>query len=134
MKKEFSKMIVVTAVLIAVFNIIVYWIAVFKDLNPDSTMPVSSMVQIFGAILSYCLYQLGLKNSRNKYGIDANGQPFKLNDSSSQYDSQKHIVATRNGLEPSTSCVTGRRSNQLNYRATTLASGIIRNTGLFVKY
>lgn len=88
MKKEFSKMIVVTAVLIAVFNIIVYWIAVFKDLNPDSTMPVSSMVQIFGAILSYCLYQLGLKNSRNKYGIDANGQPFRLNDSSSQYDSE----------------------------------------------
>ena len=30
---------------------------------------------------------------------------------------QKHIMATRNGLEPSTSCVTGRRSNQLNYRA-----------------
>lgn len=88
MKKEFSKMIVVTAVLIAVFNIIVYWIAVFKDLNPDSTMPVSSMVQIFGAILSYCLYQLGLKNSRNKYGIDANGQPFKLNDGSSHYDSE----------------------------------------------
>ena len=26
-------------------------------------------------------------------------------------------MATRNGLEPSTSCVTGRRSNQLNYRA-----------------
>lgn len=81
MKKEFSKMIVVVAVLIAVFNIIVYWIAVFKGLEPDSAMPVSSMVQIFGAILSYCLYQLGLKNSRNKYGIDANGQPYKLSDS-----------------------------------------------------
>lgn len=88
MKKEFSKMIVVVAILIAVFNIIVYWIAVFKGLEPDSAMPVSSMVQIFGAILSYCLYQLGLKNSRNKYGIDANGQPYKLSDSYSQYDSE----------------------------------------------
>ena len=27
-------------------------------------------------------------------------------------------MATRKGLEPSTSGVTGRRSNQLNYRAT----------------
>ena len=27
-------------------------------------------------------------------------------------------VATRKGLEPSTSSVTGERSNQLNYRAT----------------
>lgn len=86
MKKEFSKIIVVIAVLIAVFNIAVYWTAVFKGLEPDSAMPVSSMVQIFGAILSYCLYQLGLKNSRNKYGVDANGQPYKLNNSSSQYD------------------------------------------------
>lgn len=77
MKKEFSKTIVVTAVLIAVFNIVVYWIAIFKGFQPDSAMPISAMVQIFGAILSYCLYQLGLKNSRNKYGIDENGQPFK---------------------------------------------------------
>ncbi len=77
MKKEFSKTIVVTAVVIAVFNIIVYWIAIFKGFQPDSAMPISAMVQIFGAILSYCLYQLGLKNSRNKYGIDENGQPFK---------------------------------------------------------
>ena len=50
---------------------------------------------------------------------------------------QKHIMATRNGLEPSTSCVTGRRSNQLNYRAISnhlmFASGIIRKSIVLVK-
>ncbi len=28
----------------------------------------------------------------------------------------KHKMAVRTGLEPATSCVTGRHSNQLNYR------------------
>ena len=76
-KTEFSKFIVVTAVIIALVNLGLYWVAIFIGYEPDSNVPISSMVQIFGAILSYCLYQLGLKHSRNKYGIDENGQPFK---------------------------------------------------------
>lgn len=77
MKQEFSKVIVVIAVLIALLNNGIYWLAIFMGHEPDSAVPISAMVQIFGAILSYCLYQLGLKNSRNKYGIDADGQPYK---------------------------------------------------------
>ena len=77
MKTEFSKFIVVTAVIIAITNLALYWLAIFMDYEPDSAVPISAMVQIFGAILSYCLYQLGLKNSRNKYGVDENGHPFK---------------------------------------------------------
>ncbi len=34
------------------------------------------------------------------------------------------FIAIRKGLEPSTSCVTGRRSNQLNYRTFLRASNI----------
>ena len=40
-----------------------------------------------------------------------------------------HIVATEKGLEPSTSGVTGRRSNQLNYMATRLD---YNNKSLFI--
>ena len=76
-KTEFSKFIVVTAVIIALVNLGLYWLAIFMGDEPDSAVPISSMVQIFGAILSYCLYQLGLKHSRNKYGIDESGQPFE---------------------------------------------------------
>ena len=40
----------------------------------------------------------------------------------------KEKVATRKGLEPSTSGVTGRRSNRLNYRATYIL--MVGTTGL----
>ena len=38
-------------------------------------------------------------------------------------------MAVRTGLEPATSCVTGRHSNQLNYRTLSLATVVVR-TGL----
>lgn len=48
-----------------------------NSVMPDPTLAVTSMSIVIGALLSYLLYQMGLKNSRNKYGIDENGQPFK---------------------------------------------------------
>ena len=45
---------------------------------PDATLAVTCASVVLSSLLSYCLYQLGLKNSRNKYGIDANGEPFKI--------------------------------------------------------
>ena len=41
-------------------------------------------------------------------------------------------MATRRGLEPLTSAVTGRRSNQLNYRAGFGADGGIRTRDLIL--
>ena len=48
-----------------------------NSIMPDVTLAVTAMSVVIGAILSYLLYQMGLKNSRNKYGISEDGTPFK---------------------------------------------------------
>ena len=48
-----------------------------NTIMPDATLAVTAMSVVVGALLSYLLYQMGLKNSRNKYGVDENGQPYK---------------------------------------------------------
>lgn len=48
-----------------------------NSVMPDATLAVTAMSVVIGAILSYLLYQMGLKNSRNKYGVGEDGQPFK---------------------------------------------------------
>lgn len=47
------------------------------SIMPDVTLAVTSVSTVIASLMSYLLYQMGLKNSRNKYGIDADGQPFK---------------------------------------------------------
>lgn len=44
---------------------------------PDASIAVTCIQIVIASLLSYLLYQAGLKNSRNKYGIDAEGQPFE---------------------------------------------------------
>ncbi len=44
---------------------------------PDATLAVTCVTTVIASLVSYLLYQGGLKNSRNKYGIDSEGQPFK---------------------------------------------------------
>lgn len=44
---------------------------------PDATLPIAGISFILAPLVSYLLYQGGLKNSRNKYGIDCEGEPFK---------------------------------------------------------
>lgn len=49
-----------------------------NSVMPDATLAVTAMSAVIGAILSYLLYQMGLKNSRNKYGVDEEGNPYRV--------------------------------------------------------
>lgn len=76
-RPETSKILAVLCFLLGGGSIVAYWVAVFIDAACDPAVAVQSMVTVVGGLLSYCLYQFGLKNSRNKYGIDAHGDPYK---------------------------------------------------------
>lgn len=86
-KIEFSKLLcgLILAVsggvgiytIIKYFSLVEYAIATGAQVIPDGTVPVAAISIIVSAFVSYCMYQFGLKNSRNKYGIDETGQPYK---------------------------------------------------------
>lgn len=78
-KFEWSKFVCALIVLYGIANGVVYNIAVFMDKMPDSSLAVQSIITIVGGYMSYLLYQFGLKNSRNKFGIDSEGNPYKQN-------------------------------------------------------
>ena len=46
---------------------------------PDATLPVAFVTTVIGSLISYLIYQAKLKDSRNKHGIDEDGQPFQSN-------------------------------------------------------
>ena len=75
-KFEWSKVMCALIVLYGVANGVVYNVAVFMDKMPDSALAVQSVTTIIGGYMSYLLYQFGLKNSRNKFGIDSDGNPY----------------------------------------------------------
>lgn len=86
-KVEFSKIFcgIIAAVIgaVAVYSIFRYnqltklAIETGSPTLPDPTLPVTCVSLVLASFLSYCLYQFGLKNSRNKYGVDEHGQPYK---------------------------------------------------------
>lgn len=75
-KIEWSKFVCGVLVLYGIANGVLYNIAVFMDKTPDPTLAVQSVTTIIGGYMSYLIYQFGLKNSRNKFGIDSDGNPF----------------------------------------------------------
>ena len=78
MKKiEWSKVVCGLLILYGIANGILYNVAVFMDKAPDSALAVQSVTTIIGGYMSYLLYQFGLKNSRNKFGIDSEGIPYR---------------------------------------------------------
>lgn len=86
-KVEFSKIVCLSAFLVFLllgawmiwryYNLMAYAIEVSSAATPDAALPIAGITFIFAPILSYLCYQAGLKRSRNKYGIDADGQPFQ---------------------------------------------------------
>ena len=48
-----------------------------SSVAPDAALPIAGITFIMAPLISYLVYQWGLKNSRNKYGVDENGQPYK---------------------------------------------------------
>lgn len=81
-KFEWSKIMCGLIVLYGISNGALYNIAIFMDKSPDAALAVQSVTTIIGGYMSYLLYQFGLKNSRNKFGIDCDGNPYvqKLDD------------------------------------------------------
>ena len=75
-KFEWSKIMCGLIVLYGVANGVIYNVAIFMDKCPDSALAVQSITTIIGGYMSYLLYQFGLKNSRNKFGIDSDGNPY----------------------------------------------------------
>lgn len=59
------------------YNLIEQAIETQSAVVPDASLPVAFVTIVIAALMSYLLYQAGLKNSRNKYGIDSEGQPFR---------------------------------------------------------
>jgi hypothetical protein len=55
---------------------VAYYIAVFMDKMVDPALAVQSVITIVGGFVSYLMYQFGLKNSRNKFGVDSEGVPY----------------------------------------------------------
>ena len=85
-KKEFSKIACSVASLglffLGVWMVYRYYslvqlaIATSSSVVPDAALPIAGISFILAPLISYLLYQGGLKNSRNKYGIDEEGQPY----------------------------------------------------------
>jgi len=77
-KIEKSFICLVAILLFGMTCVVTYYVAIFMEKSCDPIVATTSLTTIIGGLLSYFLYQFGLKNSRNKYGVDETGQPFKL--------------------------------------------------------
>lgn len=84
-KMEWSK--VITGVVIIGIGVYGIWCGIeyytlaklaikYNTAMPDIALAVTCVTTVIAALLSYCLYQFGLKNSRNKYGIGEDGEPY----------------------------------------------------------
>ena len=85
-KTETSKILCVVCLAVfltlTVFSVVSYHINELVAIRngaeaPSATIPLALVWADVGFYLSYCGYNGFLKNSRNKYGVDNNGQPYQ---------------------------------------------------------
>ena len=77
-KFEFAQSIVVTSWVVTIVWISLSFVLAFFDKDTNSEVTVALITESFGVTLAYFFYQAILKTSRNKYGVDKAGIPFKL--------------------------------------------------------
>lgn len=77
-KIEFSKCIVIVSWTVTIIWITLSFILAFFNKDTNSEVTVALITDSFGVTLAYFIYQASLKMSRNKYGIDHDGIPFKV--------------------------------------------------------
>ena len=56
------------------------------SMMPEPTLAVVNVSTVIASLVSYLLYQAGLKNSRNKYGIDSDGVPFEYKNQNDDFE------------------------------------------------
>ena len=78
-KHEWSKFWMALIVLYGIGCGVAYYVAIFMDKPVDPSLAIQAVITIIGSFISYLVYQFGLKNSRNKYGVDCDGVPYSQN-------------------------------------------------------
>lgn len=74
-RTEFKKKLLVWVVVTTSVCIVADYILSACGLEPPSGVTNTLVETCIGALIAYCLATLGEKHSRNKYGLDRNGNP-----------------------------------------------------------
>ena len=76
MKWEFSKKLALWAVIIATGAVILSYILAFKGLETASDVTTTIFTACIGYLVTYAAKSTTEKISRNRHGLDANGNPL----------------------------------------------------------
>lgn len=73
---EFKKKLLIAIVVGTFFCIAASYVLSAFGMDPVSDIAVQMIVTCLGAVVGYLIATVTEKNSRNKYGIDKNGNPI----------------------------------------------------------
>lgn len=87
MKLEFSKIIVFFMLLITIGWVSTSYFLAFFGKDPNEIVTVTVISTLMVTLISYYVSKTTEKMSRNKYGIDKNGNPFCNNNNNNKKSS-----------------------------------------------